>query len=296
MWSDPLSETANNQWVVCDPRNLWPTSKVCFAQSSGKVANKDVTITFLATSHKLRHISTSGWMISNILSIIHVCGQANSPNPNLYNFRTMKVWSDFTTMTHISDTKSYISSKYMFHHILVTHGYEIHIHIPDSTQFKCAFNHFAVCSKRSLPMSMNQFTSGELTWLQPISGKSANVFSTQPNTSFKPVALYQSIPLLCLSNGSIVLSIAILFLSKKTPFKSPRCWTQTTNLTAQIKQSQVVGALKKYCDRLPQFNSKGIPPEPASMHYPPSMASQCHVSPTGNPPACPLIRPYFLEG
>ena len=56
---DPLSETANNQWVVCDPRNLWPTSKVCFAQSSGKVANKDVTTTFLATSHKLHHISTS---------------------------------------------------------------------------------------------------------------------------------------------------------------------------------------------------------------------------------------------
>lgn len=28
---DPLSVTANNQWVVCDPRNLWPTSKVCKA-------------------------------------------------------------------------------------------------------------------------------------------------------------------------------------------------------------------------------------------------------------------------
>ena len=205
-----------------------------------------------------------GWMISNILSIIHVCDQANSPNPNLYNFGTMKVRSDFTTMTHISDTKSYILSKYMFHHILVTHGYETHIHIPDSTQFKFAFNHFAVCSKCSLPMSMNQFTSGELSWLQPISRKSANVFSTRPSTSFKPIALYQSIPLLCLSNGSMVLSIAILFLSKKH-LLNRHSWTQTTT-HGPIKQSQVVGALKKYCDKLPQFNSKGIPPEPASMH------------------------------
>lgn len=100
---------------------------------------------------------------------------------------------------------------------------------------------------------------------------------------FKPVALYQSIPLLCLSNGTMVL--LYYFFPTKSPFKSPQLNSTTHGPTNNPKCC----ALKKYCDKLPQFNSKGIPPEPASMHL--------HATfPPQSPPACPVIRPYFLDG
>lgn len=98
MWSDPLSETANNQWVVCDPRNLWPTSKVCFAQSSGKVANKDVTTTFLVTTHKLRHISTSTiWVGLNDKQYLvdHTClwsSKLSQPQPLQLRYNESAIW------------------------------------------------------------------------------------------------------------------------------------------------------------------------------------------------------------
>lgn len=133
-----------------------PQVKFAKPQSSGKVANRDMTTTFLATSHKLRHISTSTISVGlndKRYLVDHTClwsSKLSQPQPLQLRYNESVIWFH-NYDTHTSDTKSYLLSKYMFHHILVTHGYEIHIHLPNSTQFKCAFNHFAVCSKCSLP-------------------------------------------------------------------------------------------------------------------------------------------------
>ena len=154
-------------------------------------------------------------------------------------------------MTHISDTKSYILSKYMFHHILATHGCEIHISIFQT------------------PHNLN-LHSTTLLFVANAHSDESQVSTLLLRTKVYPCFVWVMAPWYCL--------LLYYFFPKKTPFKSPQL-NSNNKSHGPIKQSQDHRALKKYCDRLPQFNSKGIPPEPASMHYPPSMASQCTFPP-----------------